>query len=344
LSKILVCVVASAPFSLADAQPVEAVGPRASGMGGAFVAVANDSSATWWNPAGLAAGPFLDVAITGSALEVDGRLPAARDRIWSVSLGTPPFGLSYYHVQLTDMGGSDPTAQVRADREDRRTGLAGHSLSVGQLGATILHTLLDGLHVGTTLKYVRGTPRAIALEDSRSGIGVRLDRIDALEGGEAQNGFDLDVGLLGVIGALRLGFVGRNLRAQQFDAPLASESEVMPGAEIMRLPRQFRAGVAWDGDAIGRLPLIVALDADLRAYATGSGERRVVAVGGERWWAARRVAVRAGGRFNTAGEQDRAVTAGASASPRAGMYIDGHIVYGGDSGEAGWGVAARVSF
>src|SRR5688572_15574551 len=44
------------------AQVFEAVGSRAQGMGGAFVAVANDSSATWWNPAGLADGPFLDTA------------------------------------------------------------------------------------------------------------------------------------------------------------------------------------------------------------------------------------------------------------------------------------------
>ena len=29
------------------------VGPRASGMGGAFIAVANDVTAAYWNPAGL---------------------------------------------------------------------------------------------------------------------------------------------------------------------------------------------------------------------------------------------------------------------------------------------------
>src|SRR5687768_972860 len=34
----------------------EVVGSRALGMGGAFVAVANDSSAVFWNPAGLASG------------------------------------------------------------------------------------------------------------------------------------------------------------------------------------------------------------------------------------------------------------------------------------------------
>ena len=43
------------------AQAIETVGERAMGMGGAFVAVADDSTATWWNPGALAAGPFVDV-------------------------------------------------------------------------------------------------------------------------------------------------------------------------------------------------------------------------------------------------------------------------------------------
>ena len=49
--------------AVCSAQIVESVGNRALGMGGAFVAVASDSSATWWNPAGLATGPFSDVSI-----------------------------------------------------------------------------------------------------------------------------------------------------------------------------------------------------------------------------------------------------------------------------------------
>ena len=44
------------------------VGARARGMGGAFVAVADDASATWWNPAGLPATLIFDgVADVGGA-------------------------------------------------------------------------------------------------------------------------------------------------------------------------------------------------------------------------------------------------------------------------------------
>src|SRR3954454_20833533 len=43
----------------AAAQLYESVGTRAKGMGGAFVAVADDATATWWNPAGIVTGAAL---------------------------------------------------------------------------------------------------------------------------------------------------------------------------------------------------------------------------------------------------------------------------------------------
>ena len=54
---VLLLALASVP---AEAQQIfESVGTRALGMGGAFVAVADDASAVWWNPAGLIVGqPF----------------------------------------------------------------------------------------------------------------------------------------------------------------------------------------------------------------------------------------------------------------------------------------------
>ena len=47
----------------ANAQIYEIVGTRAQGMGGAFVAVADDATATWWNPAGLATGAYFSSVV-----------------------------------------------------------------------------------------------------------------------------------------------------------------------------------------------------------------------------------------------------------------------------------------
>ena len=79
----------------AFAQIVEAVGSRALGMGGAFVAVANDGTATWWNPGGLAAGPFADISLLAFATTDSSRqIPARQDRVTWFAVGTTPFGLS----------------------------------------------------------------------------------------------------------------------------------------------------------------------------------------------------------------------------------------------------------
>lgn len=309
-------------------------------MGGAFVAVATDGSATWWNPGGLAAGPFLDMALARASTEVTGPLPARRQRVSWFALGTPPVGFAYYRLRITDIQPFDPIGQAGADREDRRAGVPVRSLSASQLGVTLVHTLIPGVHAGTTLKYLRGTLRS-GREDGLEPPSELLDRGEALEGGDAEGHFDLDVGVLAVAGPLRVGGVVRHLREPEFGTAAGPARSTGPG---LRLPRQVRMGVAFDPEMATGVPLTVALDADVRAYATTSGDRRVVAVGAEQWFAGKRVGVRAGGRFNTVGERERSATAGLSLAVRAGLYIDGHAVRGGSADEKGWGLAARVSF
>ena len=318
--------------SPAAAQSFEAVGPRALGMGGAFVAVADDSSATWWNPAGLATGPFLDLAIARVGGEADARLPAVRTGLWSFSLATPPLGVSYYRLQITDIRANTPTEPADGDREGRAAEVGIRSLSVNQFGVTVLHTITTGVSAGATVKYLRGTSRVREPEavDSPIGLSDLLDQGDDLSGGAGQGTMDIDLGVLATVGAVRLGATGRNLREPQFGDS--------------RLSRQVRVGVAFDGAAAGTMPLLASMDVDLRRYATATGDRRVIAIGGEHWLRPGRVALRGGARFNTVGAQDWAVTAGASYAMRPGLYVDGHIVQGGETGEQGWGVAARVSF
>jgi hypothetical protein len=323
----------------AATQTIESVGSRALGMGGAFVAVATDSSATWWNPAGLAAGPFFDMALARAVTETSGTLPAHRDTAFWFALGTPPFGISYYRLRITEIqplpspldAPAEPTVTQSGSREDRRA--EARSLAASQLGFTVVQTLIPGVHAGATLKYVRGTPR-VHVPGGPLDPGALLDRGDALEGGEGDSAFDLDAGVIGVAGALRAGLLVRN----------AVGFELETEAGVARFDRRFRAGVAYDARAIGGPPLVVALDADLRTIETAAGDRRNVAIGAERWLLNDRLGVRGGARFNTVGANERAATAGVSVAVRAGLFLDAHAVRGGREDDRGWGVAARVSF
>jgi hypothetical protein len=312
----------------ARAQIIESVGTRALGMGGAFVAVATDSTATWWNPAALAAGPFVDVSLGRTVTERHAR-PGDRNQAGWFALSTPALGFSYYRFRVTNIAALSPTVQGAPGRQGTGGGVPIESLSVGQYGVTLVQTLLPGVHIGTTLKYVRGTLR-VAEGDAVASAGTLLDQGAALEGGSSQGRFDLDIGLIGVAGPLRVGAVGRNLKEPQFGG--------------MRLPRQYRVGAAYDGRPVFELPLTVAIDADVRSYPTATGDRRVIAAGAEQWVWNERVGLRAGARFNTVGARERAATAGASYAVRTGVYVEGHVVFGGAADERGWGAGARVSF
>jgi hypothetical protein len=337
MKKTIVTVVlatACASGTTASAQILESAGERALGMGGAFVGVATDSSATWWNPAALATGPFLDLSLGWHVSTLTGELPAERDRTSWVTIAAPPVGFSFFRFRVAQA--LDPTAQPRAHREEEGAAVPLRSLAVTQLGVTLVHSLLTDVHVGTTLKYVRATPSLGVGDVSRSASDL-LDTGDDVSGGDARNTFDLDVGATVVAGAFRVGAVVRNVREPDFDAG----AEGVP----LRIPRQVRAGAAFDVERTpSALPLLVSLDADLRRYEVGTGERRVVAVGAERWFMARRVGVRGGGRFNTVGRKDRSATGGISVAARSGLFIEAHGVRGGDDDEQGWGVGARVSF
>ena len=335
---VLLCACATAVTTPASAQIVESVGSRALGMGGAFVAVASDASATWWNPGGLGAGPFLDMALAKSVTEGGETPPVWRNRTSSFAVATPPVGFGYYRFRLTDIRPFDPTENGSADREGRRVGLPIRSLSASQLGVTLVQTLMPGVHAGTTLKYLRGTVRH-SRADSLLASGELMDIGEELDEGEAEGRFDFDIGVLAVGGPLRLGAVVRNAREPEFGADHSAAAE--PG---VRLPRQIRVGAAFDPERETGIPLTIALDADVRTYETATGERRVVAAGAEQWFRSRRFAVRAGGRFNTAGARERSATAGATVALRSGLFVDGHVVRGGSAGEEGWGLAARVSF
>ena len=78
---IALTLLATATARPAVAQTFEVVGTRAAGMGGAFVAVADDASATYWNPAGLALGRVFSAVLDRKVVELAFRIPASRKQV-----------------------------------------------------------------------------------------------------------------------------------------------------------------------------------------------------------------------------------------------------------------------
>ena len=315
----------------ASGQTTDAIGVRAQGMAGAFTAVADDATAAWWNPAGLATGPFSDMTVGRAVTDLKGSLPARRDRVSWFAATAPAVGFSYYRLRITDIRGFGTTGQPSVDREDTRAGASVRSISVNELGLTVVQSVLPGVHAGVTLKYVRGTPRAV-VDDGARAADELLDSGEALEGGHADRRFDLDAGVIGAAGPVRVGVVMRNIREPEF------------GDGAFVLPRQTRVGAAIDAAKAGGPPLILALDADVRTYATGSGDRRVVAVGAEQLLAGKRIGIRAGARFNRVGARERATTGGVSVAARNGLYVEGFIVKECCERPSSWRLGARVTF
>jgi hypothetical protein len=123
----------------AAAQTYETVGIRAQGMGGAFVAVADDASATWWNPAGVATGAYFN-----SILEYDRAENALRAEGFAMAF--PALGLSYYRLPISQMRPPRSTGAGSASREDEGV------LSV--FGASVGQSLGNHVVLASTLKLL----------------------------------------------------------------------------------------------------------------------------------------------------------------------------------------------
>jgi F plasmid transfer operon, TraF, protein len=121
-----------------QAQTSDQVGVRALGMGGAFTAVADDSTATWWNPAGLASGSYFDAVLEYS--HPDDR---RGDGLRGISVAFPALGLSYYRLPLPRSSsatiGTDP-----GSRQDEG--------SLNVFGATVGQSFGRHLVIGSTVK------------------------------------------------------------------------------------------------------------------------------------------------------------------------------------------------
>ena len=298
----------------------EAVGSRALGMGGAFIAVADDPSAVFWNPAGLAGGQPAGATIEWVRFRFGNQdaTPSAgpwRQSSKFVSLGTWPIGLSYANF-------SDARLVTAQDGS-----LQAQRFSTKHIGATVLQTLVPGVVVGATLKYVRGTvATGPALETT---VGEALDSAGDTDG-RSSGTFDIDAGLMLDGRVFRLGWTMRNLRSPKFEG--------MAG-NAMQLKRQSRVGLS----ILPGSGVIFAVDLDVDTADLPSGRRRNLAAGAE-FLVSPAFAVRGGARWNLKGTRTAVGSVGASLALTPGTWLDGHFTHGRSRGEQGFGFALRTGW
>jgi hypothetical protein len=332
--------------SAAQAQVFEAVGTRAQGMGGAFVAVADDASAVYWNPAGLAMGPLADLQWdlrVGETVATPAEPLGPGDRAWEgntnlIAFGMPALGLAYYRLREAGASAAAPTVEGSGDRESEGgNGLDLDRLATDNFGVSLLQSIADWAVIGVTVRVVRGlVARGTAARATLPGSA--LDLAEGMTGVARTTG-DLDAGAMVALGVVRAGIVARNLTEPTF--------EPEPGAARIRLNRQVRVGVAVaprSRPTGTHGPLTVSVDADLTRNESPAGQRRDVAAGAEGWWAGGRVGARAGVRTNTLEPHRWVVSTGASVTVRSSMFVDGQMTWGQSSADNSWGLAARVTF
>lgn len=204
----LALLLAVLPLSVA-AQTFGGVGTRAEGMGGAFVAVADDASAVYWNPAGIATGATFDLQVS-----------TGRESTVFVGAALPVLGASYYR---TSQAAGFTTVSASPDRQNGGSGeVHVGTLRTSNFGATVVQTVAPGLVIGTTARVVRASIEG-------TGIGTTVD---------------LDAGAMVSAWDVRFGLTGRNLREPEFEAEMGRvrmKRQFRVGAALA--PRSLPTGV-----------------------------------------------------------------------------------------------------
>ena len=319
-------------------QAFEILGTRAMGMGGAFVAVADDATAAYWNPAGLATGAFFSLLVdhTKGQSRVDPAgvdAPGVDTSATIVGMSTNSLAFSYYRLRINQLerpflpdAPPDP-AQNNQWGEPTLRSVITHNVAL-----TGVQLLAPGFSLGSTVRYVYGS---YGVDSGQTGLTTDawLDQASGLEL-KGHHKADVDVGIKVGGQTVQVGFVARNL--------LQPTLTGLDGSSI-RIDRRFRAGVALR--PAGRF--VVAADIDMNRLETVTGDRQNVAVGAEHWfgdW----LGIRGGARVSLE-EHDtgpRAVIGafGLSLALSSGVYLDGQLTRGRDGVEEGWSVSGRVGF
>ena len=137
--------------SEASAQTTDTIGVRAQGMAGAFTAVADDASATYWNPAGLAGGAFFNGMLEYTRPDRD-----FNETVRGFAAAYPALGIAYYRLPVSQIRVTTPTGGTPVGRQDQGV--------LSLYGATVGQSIGDHLVIGTTLKLLHADDTSADLD------------------------------------------------------------------------------------------------------------------------------------------------------------------------------------
>lgn len=335
----LLCATAAAAACLftttpAAAQTFEDVGVRAQGLAGAYVAIADDATASWWNPAGLATGAYVSSVVERvertSPNDPPPQGPGEETTTGSFAIALPALGLSYYRLRISQIAPPGSTAGDPAGRQDPgETGTRVRAVSASQFGVTVGQSLGRHLVLASTAKVVVAGAASDFPNDGGFDAAGDLDV-------SRDTRFDFDLGAMANFGHVRLGFTMRNVTEPDFgdDAadPLTLERQARAGFAYLSTPNGFVEGVT------------IAADADLMTTSTAVGDVRHVAVGAEAWLLNNRLGVRGGVSANTIGETRPAGSAGVSVAVTRSFHVNASATAGRDESVIGWSAGISVVY
>jgi len=228
------------------------VGARALGMGGSFVALANDGTALYWNPAGLTHLSGVNTVFNHNEWVLD-----ITHEFMGLSIPTGSGGVVGFSITALTMGKKEVTTV-------REPGGAGLYYSVMDLAAGLSYArrLSDRLSYGLTLKYIRLSAYNEVAQTMALDVGSLL-RTDFY-------GLSIGMALTNFGGDLR--YEGRDLiEKADIDEEIAGNypSDVLLQTEPWPLPLLIRIGVSMD--VVGPSPAVL----------TTSSNRLTVTVDGE---------------------------------------------------------------
>jgi hypothetical protein len=275
------------------------VGARALGMGGAYVGVADDSTAVYWNPAGLTNVQHMEVAaiqqgredtaLNFGTNEVGSQYffmsgAATLPDVGSLGLAIMRFGVGNIE-QTTSQGGDGPPNVIGTFSEQDMAVLLGYAHNIGK-----------SLSVGLTAKSLFGGTN-----------GLVADSADGITGDASYSYFGADLGVLVKFGEMTRDLDGLQLGVNFQDLLNTGVNWSTDGGSetvAMNAKTGLAYSLPFDFLKDSRSSITLAVDADPK-YST-------LMHYGIEYWYKNVLAMRAGVRQFTAGTQDNEPSFGAS--------------------------------